>query len=592
MDSYSAPIRDILFTLRELAGLDAIARLPGNEDATPDVVEAVIGEAASFAAEVLAPLNRVGDREGTRLVDGGVVTATGFAAAYRAYVAAGWPSLAADQTLGGQGLPNLLAVAINEIWQTANMAFSLCPMITQAAVLALEAHGAAALRATFVPRLVSGEWTGCMDLTEPQAGSDLAAVRTRAEPCGDAFRLTGQKIFITWGDHDCSANIIHLVLARLPDAPIGNKGISMFLVPKFLVNADGTLGPRNDLRPIAIEHKLGIHGSPTCVMEFTGALGYLVGPPHDGLSCMFTMMNRARLAVGMQGLCISERAYQHALAYAKERVQGRTADGGAERVPIIAHADVRRMLLLMKSGIEAMRAFCYHTAASLDYLQRGPADQRARHESRFGLLTPVLKGWCTELAQELVSLGVQIHGGMGYIEETGAAQYFRDARITTIYEGTTTIQAQDLLGRKILRDDGAALGELLDEIQSVAAALTNAEDDELRTLHRRLSHALGLLRAAFDWLRREQQRDAHAVGAAAVNFLLLLGTVCGGWQMARAALAAAERLRANAPDAMFHRTRLTTAGFYADHFLTRCDGYLQAILAGSERLMTVPVAAF
>ncbi|MCC6202403.1 MAG: acyl-CoA dehydrogenase [Gammaproteobacteria bacterium] len=586
MDTYRAPLAEQLFVLRELAGSDVIAHLPGYEDATPDVIEAVLREAATFGAEVLAPLNQIGDRQGSRLVDGNVITAAGFAAAYQAFVAAGWPGLIADKARGGQGLPNIVAVAVNEIWQSANLSFSLCPMITQAAVLAIEAHGSETLRTTYLPKLVTGEWTGCMDLTEPQAGSDLAALRTRAEPEGDHYRLTGQKIFITWGDHDGAENILHLVLARLPDAPPGVKGISMFLVPKFLVAANGAIGARNEFRPIAVEHKLGIHASPTCVMEFSGAIGYLVGPPHEGLACMFTMMNRARLAVGMQGLCLSERAYQRALAYARERIQGRAADGRAEHVPIIEHADVRRMLLLQKAGIEAMRAFCYTTGAELDLAQRGPESERGRHEARFALLTPVLKGWCTELAQELVSLAMQVHGGMGYIEETGAAQYVRDARISTIYEGTTTIQAQDLLGRKVLRDGGAALDDLLADIQASADALTDTEHDELRVLHRRLAHALGLLRAAHDWVRREHARDPHAIGAAAANFLMLFGTVCGGWQMARAALGAM-RQHGDA-----RRARLITAAFYADHFLPRCDGYLQAILAGSGRLMALPNDAF
>ena len=583
MTEYAAPARDMRFVLNELAGLPAISRLPGLEEATADTVAAVLTEAAKFATEALAPLNRAGDLAGAVCKDNRVIPPAGFKEAYQGFVNGGWPALPFSPEIGGQGLPELVSAAANEIWQSANMAFALCPMLTEGCVVALEAHGSEALKAAYLKKLATGEWAGTMNLTEPQAGSDLAAIKTKAVPNGDRYLLSGRKIFITWGDQDFTDNIAHLILARLPEAPPGIKGISLFLVPKFIVNADGSLGPRNDVHPVSVEHKLGIHGSPTCVMSYGdngGAAGHLVGGKHEGVACMFTIMNHARVGVGLQGLSVSERAWQQALAYAREREQGRTA-GKAGRAKIIEHADVRRMLMLMKSGCEAMRAFAYGVAGSVDYMRHAPdAGVRQAHAERFALLTPVVKGWCSELAQEITYLGMQVHGGMGYIEETGAAQHYRDARITTIYEGTTGIQAQDLAGRKIIRDNGKAMGALLGEIEQTLAALSATEANQ-KIIKRELAAAAARLKDATAWLLRNSQEDAAAPGAAAVNFLMLTGFVCGGWQMARAALCAAPRA---ADD--FYANKLLTARFYAEHYLPRSVACHAAIVAGSEAIMS------
>jgi acyl-CoA dehydrogenase len=583
------------FVLYELASLPEISRLPGYEEATPDIVAAILNEAASLASGVLAPLNKTGDEIGCRMQANQVVAPPGFADVYRTFIESGWQGLAFNRKRGGQGLPNILAAATNEMWISANLAFALCPMLTEGAIIALEAHADEGIVDRYLARLIMGEWTGTMNLTEPQAGSDLAAVKTRAVANGDHYLITGQKIFITWGDHDMSENIIHLVLARLPDAPPGIKGISLFLVPKYLLHPDGSRSEHNDVYPISLEHKLGIHGSPTCVMnygEHGGAVGYLIGEENNGIACMFTMMNHARLAVGMQGLGISERSYQQASSYAKERVQGFIADN-KNRVTIIHHADVRRMLMLMKSGTEAMRALCYVTAASLDYLEHAVDNkERLFHIERFALLTPVVKGWCTELSQELTSLGLQIYGGMGYIEETGVAQYFRDARITTIYEGTTGIQARDLVERKLLRDGGEAFMRLLGEMQEILPALTNSNNDQLEIIHKYFINAVAGLDEAGAWLLTNHGRDSHIAGAASFNFLMLMGTVCGGWQMARAALAADKGLRTAPADGTFYKTKLITARFYAEHILTRSGGYLQALLTGCDSIMILDVCQF
>ena len=589
MNNYTAPTRDMRFVLNELAGLSAINQLPGLEEATEDIVDAVLEEAARFAATVLAPLNRPGDIAGAQFKDAGVMPPEGFRDAYRAFVEGGWASLPFEPGFGGQGLPELVAAAVNEIWQSANMGFSLCPMLTEGCAVALGIHGSHDLKAIFLPKLVSGEWAGTMNLTEPQAGSDLAEIKTRAAPNGDTYLISGRKIFITWGDHDFTDNILHLVLARLPDAPPGIKGISLFLVPKYLVNADGSTGRRNDVHPVSIEHKLGIHSSPTCVMSYGdngGAHGYLVGAEHDGIACMFTMMNHARLSVGIQGLSVSERAYQHALAYAKEREQGRRP-GQPGRARIIQHADVRRMLMLMKTGCEAMRALAYVAAASLDHKNR--AADGSGHGDRFALLTPVVKAWCTELAQEITSLGIQVHGGMGYIEETGAAQYFRDARITNIYEGTTGIQAQDLVGRKVIRDNGKAIRELIGEIRQTRAGLSDADPGQA-VIRRALGDASEHLAQATGWLLDNYRDDPDAPGSAAVNFLMLMGYVCGGWQMARAAMIAAQKSAST--DDGFYRSKIVTARFYAEHYLPRTAGHFSAIRAGSGSIMALDEGQF
>ena len=589
MNNYSAPIRDMRFVLNELAGLPAVNQLPGLEDATEDTVSAVLEEASKFAGTVLAPLNRSGDIAGAGFEDDRVIPPQGFRDAYQAFVDGGWASLPFEPEFGGQGLPELVAAATNEIWQSANMGFALCPMLTEGCAVALGIHGSHDLKAIFLPKLISGEWAGTMNLTEPQAGSDLAEIKTRAVPNGDTYLLSGRKIFITWGDHDFTDNILHLVLARLPDAPPGIKGISLFLVPKYLVNADGSTGRRNDVYPVSIEHKLGIHSSPTCVMSYGdngGAAGYLVGTEHNGIACMFTMMNHARLSVGIQGLSISERAYQQALDYAKEREQGKIP-GQPGRAKIIQHADVRRMLMLMKAGCEAMRAVSYVTAASLDYLNR--CADGGSHSERFALLTPVVKAWCTELAQEITSLGLQVHGGMGYIEETGAAQHYRDARITSIYEGTNGIQAQDLVGRKVIRDNGKAIGELIGEINQTIAELSDTDVNQ-KTIKRALGDATGKLAQATDWLLQNCRHDPNAPGSVAINFLMLMGYVCGGWQMARAALIATEKSNSSSDE--FYRSKIVTARFYAEHYLPRTSGCFSTIRAGSESIMALEAEQF
>jgi alkylation response protein AidB-like acyl-CoA dehydrogenase len=591
MSEYHAPVKEMLFTLRHVAGLEAINRLPGYEDATADVVEAVLGEAAQLATEVLAPTNRLGDEQGTRVENGTVVVPREFVEAYRQFTAGGWPGLSLDPEYGGQGLPYVVGVAVEEIWQAANLAWSLGPLLTQGAVRAIQEHGTEALRALYLPPMTSGEWTGTMNLTEPQAGSDLAAIRTMAVPEGDHYRITGQKIFITWGDHDMTDNVVHLVLARLPDAPPGTKGTSLFLVPKRLVNADGSLGGENGVVVVSVEHKLGIHGSPTCVMAFENAVGYLVGEENKGLSCMFTMMNHARLGVGLEGVAIAERAYQQARAYARERVQGQVA-GVAGRATIIHHPDVRRMLLTMKAQIEAMRSSAYATAAELDRAHHAPDPAaRAKHQARVDLLTPVIKGWCTETGQQLTSVALQVHGGMGFVEETGAAQHYRDARITTIYEGTTGIQAADFVGRKILRDGGSALRALIADMGATVAEISR-HGEKLAAVRSALEEGVESLAAAGRWLAANYARHPGVPGAISYNLLMLAGTVIGGWQLARAAAAACDELSSQGADAAFLESKILTARFYAGQIMPAALAYRRAIEAGCESLLAMPVEQF
>ncbi|MBT8136142.1 MAG: acyl-CoA dehydrogenase [Gammaproteobacteria bacterium] len=588
MTVYHAPTRDMRFCIEQLADLDGIGKLPGMEAAEPDVIESVLEEAGRLATEVLAPLNAEGDRNGARIEGDDVHETPGFAAAYQQFVESGWNSAPFSADHGGGGLPNVVSFAVGEIWQAANMAFSLCPMLSQAAVEALLAHGSKELQEKYLPKMISGEWTGTMDLTEPQAGSDLAAVACKAVPQDDHYLITGQKIFITWGDHQMTDNIIHMVLARLPDAPAGVKGISLFLVPKFMVNDDGSPGARNDMRPVSIEHKIGIHGSPTCVVSFGdngGAVGYLVGERHNGLACMFTMMNLARLHVGIEGVGIADRAYQRAARYAKERVQG-GAPGEEGRVTIIHHPDVRRMLMTMKSQIEAMRAFCTCAGDAMDFaLHSTDTDEKAQNQSRLDLLVPAVKGWCTETAQEIVSLAVQVHGGMGFVEETGAAQHFRDARIATIYEGTTGIQASDLVGRKILRDEGRAMTALIGDIRQTILEL--ADDDELDEIERNLRIAVDTLEAATAFLIERQRDDVHTAGSVSFNMLMLAGVTAAGWQMARAALVSRRHLAARAQDAGFYEAKIITTKFFAQQILPRSRAYGEAILAGSDNIMVL-----
>ncbi len=599
MSSYHAPLKEIRFVLNEVAGLPQVAELPGFEDATPDTVDAILEEASKFATEVLDPLNTVGDREGATWEEGGKVrTATGFKEAYRQFSENGWNGLTKNPDHGGQGLPQLLATAIEEMWHGANMAFALCPLLTQGAIEALELCGSETLKAKFLDKMVSGVWTGTMNLTEPQAGSDLAAVRTRAVPQNDgSYKLYGQKIFITYGEQDYTDNIIHLVLGRTPSAPEGVKGISLFLVPKVIVNDDGSLGARNDVHCVSIEHKLGIHASPTAVLAYGdhgGAAGYLVGEENRGLEYMFIMMNLARFSVGIEGVGIAERSYQRALAYARDRVQGRAPglDKTTPTATIIQHPDVRRMLLTMKAQTEAMRAVAYVTGAAIDNARRHPdANARKRHQAFVDLMIPIVKGWSTELAQEVTYLGVQVHGGMGFIEETGAAQHYRDARITTIYEGTTAIQANDLIGRKTARDGGAVAYAIISEMDQVALRLSAAADKELKSIGAGLAEAAVALKEAVDWVVPAYAGATRAAHAASVPYLRLWGLVAGGWQLGRGALAAASHVGSSV-DADFYRGKIATARFYADCLLPQAVALSRSITRGSEAVLALADAQF
>ncbi len=596
MSTYRAPMQDIKFVMNELAGLEQVSKLPGFEDATLDTVAHILQEASKFATEVLDPLNAVGDREGSMWQEGGKVkTPTGFKDAYRRFAENGWNGLTKNPEHGGQGLPQLVATAVEEMWHGANMAFALCPLLTQGAIEALELCGSDKLKTTFLTKMVEGIWTGTMNLTEPQAGSDLAAVRTRAVPSSQAdgapYKLYGQKIFITYGEQDYTENIIHLVLARTPTAPEGVKGISLFLVPKVLVNDDGSLGARNDVHCVSIEHKLGIHASPTAVLAYGdhgGAVGYLVGEENRGLEYMFVMMNLARFSVGIEGVGIAERSYQRALDYARDRVQGR-APGLDKTVPtatILQHPDVRRMLLTMKAQTEAMRALAYVTGAAIDNAHRHPdAEARKRHQAFVELMIPIVKGWCTETAQEVTYLGVQVHGGMGFIEETGAAQHYRDARITTIYEGTTAIQANDLIGRKTARDGGAVARSVIGEMAKLATAM-NA-DTALAPIGNELQNAATALASAVEWVVPAYGRASRAAHAASVPYLRLWGLVAGGWQLARGAQVAARMLAENTGDATFLRGKIATARFYAECLLPQAAALAHSITAGSESVLAL-----
>ncbi|HEY5717376.1 MAG TPA: acyl-CoA dehydrogenase [Motiliproteus sp.] len=591
MAEYRAPLTEMTFALNELAGMEQIAALPGYEEATPDMVSAILEEAGKLSGEVLAPLNEVGDRTGVKLTaDFEVPTPAGFKEAYQQFAEGGWGSLQFDPEFGGQGMPKVLATAVQEMWQAANMSWGLCPLLTQGAIEALEANASDAIKQTFIPPMVSGEWTGTMNLTEPQAGSDLAAIRAKAEPEGDHYRISGQKIFITWGEHDFTSNIVHLVLARLPDAPEGVRGISLFVVPKFLINADGSLGERNDCKAVSLEHKMGIHASPTCVMSFGdngGAIGYLVGQPNKGLACMFTMMNNARLGVGLQGVAIADRAYQHAVNYARERVQG-PAPGSRVSAPIIQHPDVRRMLLTMRALTEAARGLAYVAHAGLDFEHAGTDEQKQAQQARVALLTPIVKGWGPEIAQEVTALGVQVHGGMGFIEETGAAQFQRDARILPIYEGTNGIQAMDLVGRKTLFDQGAAMNDLLAEIRSVIAS---AEGSAFASEAAALDEAVQALELVQAGLLKGAEGDINLAGSIAFNYLMLAGTLSGGWMMLKSALAAAAKADAGDNDP-FYTAKQATARFYFQQILPRYLGYAAICAEGSDAVMELDEALF
>jgi alkylation response protein AidB-like acyl-CoA dehydrogenase len=582
MNDYQAPLEEMNFVVNRLLDLPNFAEAIDNEDASEDLLQAVLSEADKLASEVWSPINYAGDQQGVKLAESGVKSADGFKNAYQKYAQGGWNSLYFDEQYGGQGLPFSFSMPVAEMMNAANMSLGLCPLLTSGATEAIFAHGSEHLKDIYLTKMISGEWTGTMNLTEPHAGTDLAVITTTAVPNGDHFLVKGQKIYITWGDHDMTDNIIHLVLAKLPDAPDGVKGISLFLVPKFLVNGDGSLGERNDVYAINLEHKLGIHASPTCVMSYGdngGAIGYLVGQPHQGLVAMFTMMNNARLLVGLQGVSLSDRAYQGALEYARERVQC-AAPGTKQRGAIIHHPDVRRMLMTMRSLTEAGRAITYATATQIDLSHKATdAATRGLALKRVGLLTPIAKGWCTEVSQEVTSLGVQIHGGMGFIEETGAAQHQRDARILTIYEGTTGIQALDLAGRKTVYDQGAAMADLVQQMRDDLSLHGHAVSEQHRG---NMSEAIDGLESSYKQLLQQAKDDVMFAGAISFDLLMLSGYVCGAWQMIRSAdLVAMEESES------FKANKLVTVAYYLDHILPRFEAHRRSIIAGSSSVMAI-----
>ena len=586
MSTYRAPIEDMAFLIDEVLDAESmLGSLPRFEGmgVGPDLTTALLDEAAKLAGDVLAPLRRVGDLEPATCQDGKVTLSPGYGDAVREIGAGGWVGIAADAEYGGQGLPELYGTAANEMWNGANMAFALEPFLSSGAALAITAHGTEQQKQTYLEKMHTGEWTGTMNLTESGAGSDLGGMKTRAEPEGDHYRIRGQKIYITWGDHEATDNIIHLVLAKLPGAPEGSRGISLFIVPKYLINEDGSLGERNDVYPVSTEHKLGIHGSPTCVMAFgdnDGAIGYLLGGENQGLACMFTMMNEARLKVGLQGLGAAEGAFQKALAYARERVQG--------GVPIIEHPDVKRMLLHTRSLTEAMRALAYSEATVMDLAHFGPEDERPANQRRVDLMIPVIKGWLTEAGQELTSLGVQVHGGMGYVEETGAAQYLRDVRITSIYEGTNGIQAADLVNRKLGRDSGATMEAMQEEITTVIAALRSEDSTSLGTIAAALEASLAEHVMSTGRILEAMGTNKNEALGASFDYMMQTGYLFGGWQLARSALIAHSQIEAGSQRDFYPR-KIATATYYAEQILPRCAGHALAISRAGGELLSYPV---
>jgi alkylation response protein AidB-like acyl-CoA dehydrogenase len=589
---YRAPLRELRFVTEELLGTAQLATYPDFAEYSSELSASVLEEAARFAQDVLEPLNQTGDKEGARWTEAGVLTAPGFRDAYQQFVAGGWPQLGAPAQYGGQTMPQVLVMAVQELWASSNLAFKLCPMLTHGAVHALEVAGSDAQKRFFLPKMVSGEWTGTMVLTEPHAGSDLAQVRTRAVPDGRHHRVFGQKIFITWGDHDMTANTIHMVLARIEGAPPGVKGISLFIVPKFLVNEDGSLGARNEVRCVSIEHKLGIHASPTCVLAFgdhQGAVGYLVGEANRGLEYMFIMMNAARLSVGLEGYAMGERAFQRAVEWARTRIQGKPpVPQPTGPAPIINHPDVKRMLLTMKSCTEASRALALYAALQTDMADHSPdAQQRESAQARADLLIPIVKGWCTEVGNEMAAVGVQVHGGMGFIEETGAAQYVRDARITTIYEGTTGIQSNDLIGRKLGRDRGAAMISLLADMARELDTAT-AADAAVEATRAAALEAVGLLKSATTALLNMMASRPDLAMAVSVPYLKLCGQVTGGWLMAKSAAIAA-RNRTGA-EREFYEAKIRTALFYAEQVLPQAGALAKIVGHGARSVVETDAA--
>jgi alkylation response protein AidB-like acyl-CoA dehydrogenase len=590
--SYVAPLKDMLFVMNELAGLSRISALPGFEDATPETAEAVLEENARFCSEVVAPLNFEGDKAPSFWKDGQVTTSKGFKEAFKAFGEAGWQGVQHPVEFGGQGLPKLIATPCIEMLHSANLSFALCPLLTDGAIEALMTAGSDEQKQLYLANLISGKWTGTMNLTEPQAGSDLAMVRTRAEPQGDGtYRIFGTKIFITYGEHDMAENIVHLVLARTPEAPPGVKGISLFVVPKFMVNADGSLGARNDVHCVSIEHKLGIKASPTAVLQFGdhgGAIGTLIGEENRGLEYMFIMMNAARFAVGMQGIAVAERAYQKAVQYARDRIQSRDLAGSPGPVAIIHQPDVRRMLMSMRAQTEAARALSYVTAAAFDVAHHHSDEAtRKANQAFYEYMVPIVKGWSTEMSIDVTSTGVQVHGGMGFIEETGAAQYYRDARILPIYEGTTAIQANDLVGRKTARDGGATAKAILAQVRQTEADLASHDSGDLAVIRNQLAAGSRALEEVVAYTVNNFKSDIKGVFAGSVPYLKMAGVVLGGWQMARAALIAEQKLKAGEGDAGFHQAKIATARFFADHILSQAAGFRAAIVEGSKGVLAL-----
>lgn len=590
MADYKAPVNEISFVINDLLNINQLTSIPAFAEASPELIDAVVEEAGKFAADVIAPLNRIGDIQHSKASHGEVKTPEGFQHAYKMFIENGWLSLAQPTQYGGQGLPFTLHMAASEFWNSANMALALCPMLSAGAIDALVAHGSEDLREKFLPDMISANWSGTMNLTESHAGSDLSNLKTKATPNADHYLIKGQKIYITWGEHDMTENIVHIVLAPLVDAPAGVKGLSLFLVPKFLVNDDGSLGERNDLSVVSTEEKMGINGSPTCVMSFgdnDGAVGYMIGEPGQGLNCMFTLMNHARLEVGLEGVGISERSYQDALDYAKTRVQGRNPSTG-EATTIIGHPDVQRMLMQMKSMIDAMRALCFDASMSHDL--RGHAnseEERNYHSTKFALLTPITKAWCTELVNEVTSLGIQVHGGMGFIEETGVAQHYRDARITAIYEGTNGIQANDLVGRKLLRDSGAGFKALMSEMDAtIAQGCIDAG------LHSQFAKYKDDLQATAQFILDNAGSNANFEGAIAYNFLMQMGYVCGAWYHLRSFLIAQAKLDTNQGNTQFYRNKQLAAKFFINQMLPRAAAYGDAITTGADIGCELSAAAF
>ncbi|KZN13220.1 acyl-CoA dehydrogenase [Marinomonas sp. TW1] len=587
MSDYQYPVNDILFSLLSVADINKLAPYL-EEPIDQELLEAILGEAGKLSEQVIAPINASGDSEGSRVENGEVIEAKGFKEAFKAYTDGGWVGLSGDPEYGGQGLPSFIATAVNEGVQSANLAFSLCPLLSHGAIEAISHHASDELKSQYLPKMLSGEWAGTMNLTEPSAGSDLAAIACKAIPDGDAYRIKGQKIYITWGDHQMSDNIIHLVLARLPDAPEGVKGISLFLAPKFLLDDAGEPSQRNDVQVVSVEHKLGIHASPTCVMSFgenEGALGYLVGEKHQGLKAMFTMMNNARQGVGLQGLAIAERAYQQALAYAKERKQGMKADRSG-KAAIIEHPDVLRMLMMMKSQIDAMRSLVYVAAIENDLSHLADGEVKQKAVARTALYTPIVKGWITEQAQEITSLAIQVHGGMGFIEETGVAQHARDARILPIYEGTNGIQAIDLIGRKLYADQGAAMQDLLTEM---AVDLDQWKAINFNAPLEKLSAALEQAKQATDYCLAAMQKDSTLGTGSAYAYMMLMGYVVGAWLQIKALVASQQDTQMADQQ---KQSWCQSVVFYCDHVLPRASAFYQAIESGHQSVEVLNEASF